>query len=329
MSLVIVDCALYRDGHAGRGDAQPRPARRAGPQRPQRLRVDGHARAHRDRPGRRRPGLRAPPARRRGRRRSPTSDPSSTSTTATSSPSCGRCPTTRTRRRSRPARSRSSSATTSSSRSGTAPGRSSRRYGTGSRTAPRCSPTARPPSSTPSRTRSSTPTSRLWRELQLDVDEVETSVFGDDIVDDSSRIYNLKREVLEFRRAVLPLVAVIGRLARRPRSCTSPRRAQPVLPRRRRPRAAGVGAAGVDGPAAVEHPAGPRRPGRPPAERGHAQDHGLGGDLRRADADRRHLRHELRAHAGAASGGTATGSPALHARGRIGLYRTFRKAGWL
>ena len=46
----------------------------------------------------------------------------------------------------------------------------------------------------------------------LDVDEVETSVFGDGVVDDSSRIYNLKREVLEFRRAVLPLVAVIARL---------------------------------------------------------------------------------------------------------------------
>ena len=49
-------------------------------------------------------------------------------------------------------------------------------------------------------------------ELQLDVDEMETSVFGDEVLDDSSRIYNLKREVLEFRRAVLPLVAVIGRL---------------------------------------------------------------------------------------------------------------------
>jgi magnesium transporter len=49
-------------------------------------------------------------------------------------------------------------------------------------------------------------------ELQLDLDEVETSVFGDNIVDDSSRIYNLKREVLEFRRAVLPLLAVIDQL---------------------------------------------------------------------------------------------------------------------
>ena len=49
-------------------------------------------------------------------------------------------------------------------------------------------------------------------QLQLDVDEVETSVFGDDVVDDSSRIYNLKREVLEFRRAVLPLTGVMSQL---------------------------------------------------------------------------------------------------------------------
>jgi magnesium transporter len=49
-------------------------------------------------------------------------------------------------------------------------------------------------------------------QLQLDVDEVEASVFGDDVVDDSSRIYNLKREVLEFRRAVQPLIPVIARL---------------------------------------------------------------------------------------------------------------------
>jgi magnesium transporter len=49
-------------------------------------------------------------------------------------------------------------------------------------------------------------------QLQLDVDEIESRVFDDEVSDDSSRIYNLKREVLEFRRAVVPLVTVIGRL---------------------------------------------------------------------------------------------------------------------
>jgi magnesium transporter len=48
--------------------------------------------------------------------------------------------------------------------------------------------------------------------LQRDVDEVEGNVFGDDVVDDSSVIYNLKREVLEFKRAVLPLGQALDRV---------------------------------------------------------------------------------------------------------------------
>jgi len=42
-------------------------------------------------------------------------------------------------------------------------------------------------------------------ELQVDVDEVELSVFSDTRGNDSERIYTLKREVAEFRRAVGPL----------------------------------------------------------------------------------------------------------------------------
>lgn len=42
-------------------------------------------------------------------------------------------------------------------------------------------------------------------ELQIDVDEIETSVFSADRTDDSNRIYVLKREIAEVRRAVLPL----------------------------------------------------------------------------------------------------------------------------
>ena len=42
-------------------------------------------------------------------------------------------------------------------------------------------------------------------ELQADVDEVEASVFSPDRTDDSVRIYTLKREIAEVRRAVLPL----------------------------------------------------------------------------------------------------------------------------
>ncbi len=41
--------------------------------------------------------------------------------------------------------------------------------------------------------------------LEIDVDEVETSVFSEQRTRDSARIYTLKREIAEVRRAVLPL----------------------------------------------------------------------------------------------------------------------------
>jgi magnesium transporter len=46
---------------------------------------------------------------------------------------------------------------------------------------------------------------QVARELEIDVEEVETSVFSDQLTSDSTRIYRLKREALEFRRAVVPL----------------------------------------------------------------------------------------------------------------------------
>ncbi|MBF4163092.1 magnesium and cobalt transport protein CorA [Nocardioides acrostichi] len=42
-------------------------------------------------------------------------------------------------------------------------------------------------------------------ELQVDVDEVEESVFSPERTNDSMRIYTLKREIAEVRRAVMPL----------------------------------------------------------------------------------------------------------------------------
>jgi magnesium transporter len=42
-------------------------------------------------------------------------------------------------------------------------------------------------------------------DLQTDVDEVETSVFSPERTSDSARIYTLKRELAEVRRAVMPL----------------------------------------------------------------------------------------------------------------------------
>jgi magnesium transporter len=49
--------------------------------------------------------------------------------------------------------------------------------------------------------------------LQEDVEEVEYSVFSPDRTDDSVRIYALKREIAEMRRAVLPLKEPMRQLA--------------------------------------------------------------------------------------------------------------------
>ena len=51
------------------------------------------------------------------------------------------------------------------------------------------------------------------QELEIDVQEVEGSVFSNVRTSDSSRIYRLKREALEFRRAVLPLREPVNRFA--------------------------------------------------------------------------------------------------------------------
>ncbi len=50
-------------------------------------------------------------------------------------------------------------------------------------------------------------------ELVVDVDEIEASVFSDQRTNDSARIYVLKREIAEVRRAVLPLRDPTARLA--------------------------------------------------------------------------------------------------------------------
>ena len=70
-------------------------------------------------------------------------------------------------------------------------------------------------------------------------------------------------------------------------------------------------------------------PHRGPPERGHAQDQRLGGHRPGPDRDRRHLRHELRAHARA---GWRYGYPAVLAviaAVCAGLWRLFRRNGWL
>jgi magnesium transporter len=50
------------------------------------------------------------------------------------------------------------------------------------------------------------------RYIDEDVDEIESQVFSADTADHSERIYKLKREIAEFRRAVLPLGIALQRL---------------------------------------------------------------------------------------------------------------------
>ncbi len=77
--------------------------------------------------------------------------------------------------------------------------------------------------------------------VEEDIEEVEQQVFAPDRSNAASRIYNLKREVIEFRRAVLPLVDPMSRLSSGEVPHVHEHDAA-VLPRRRRPRRPGVGA---------------------------------------------------------------------------------------
>jgi len=49
--------------------------------------------------------------------------------------------------------------------------------------------------------------------FERDVEELESAVFSHERTDDAGRIYQLKRELLEFKRAVVPLTAPLQRLA--------------------------------------------------------------------------------------------------------------------
>ena len=62
-------------------------------------------------------------------------------------------------------------------------------------------------------------------ELEIDVQEVEVSVFSNIRTSDSSRIYRLKRETLEFKRAVLPLREPINHFS----ASTMPEEARPYF----------------------------------------------------------------------------------------------------
>ena len=53
----------------------------------------------------------------------------------------------------------------------------------------------------------------VLEDLALDIDEVEADVFSGNRTNATERVYRLKREVLEFRRAIAPLTPPVERLA--------------------------------------------------------------------------------------------------------------------
>ena len=80
------------------------------------------------------------------------------------------------------------------------PGARGRAPAAGARAA-RCSTAARRRCCTRSPTRSSTTTATIALAVEEDIEEVEEQVFSPERSNDAARIYNLKREVIEFRRA--------------------------------------------------------------------------------------------------------------------------------
>ena len=166
--------------------------------------------------------------------------------------------------------------------------------------------------------------------IAVDLEEVEAEVFSGASSNPAERIYRLKREVLEFRRAVTPLIGPMQRLSSKQAGPAARPAHRGVLPRRPRPPAARRRAHRRLRRAAHQRPAGQRRADHDARQPGHAPHLGLGGDHRRADDGLRPLRHELQAHARAGvdlrlSGGRRRRCCAICAV----LYRKFKHTGWL
>ena len=159
------------------------------------------------------------------------------------------------------------------------------------------------------------------RGLQNDIDEIERAVFatehpdpvthktkhGAQSVNPVQRIYQLKREVIDFHHAAASLLDPLEVLSREKVPHVAPGPAG-VLPRRPRPpdplRRAGRGLRR----AVVQRADRAPHRGLDPAEQRHAQDLCVGRDRGGPHDDRGHLRHELRAHARAGAPAGATRS---------------------
>ena len=135
-------------------------------------------------------------------------------------------------------------------------------------------------------------------ELDSSIRETETDVFSPSPSNPSGRIYQLKRAVLDMHTAVAPLVPPLEKLA----TIEHPLIDVDIRPYFRDIHDHLLLASGrVEGfrELLTSVLAANLTQARRAPERGRAQDLGLGGDDRGANADQRDLRHELRAHAGA------------------------------
>ena len=152
-------------------------------------------------------------------------------------------------------------------------------------------------------------------ELETDVEEVEKSVFSPDRTQDSERIYGLKREALEVRRAVVPLRDPLIRFMHNDVAGLSAA-ATPFF-RDVADHLARVADTVDSSTSCWTARCRPPGPAEHPAERGHAEDLGLGRAAGRPDGGRRHLRDELRPHARAGLVARLPAGPADHGRGLV------------
>ena len=165
--------------------------------------------------------------------------------------------------------------------------------------------------------------------LEHDVREVERDVFSESREQPTKRIYLLIREVLDFLVALEPMSASVKKL--------TSAECMPWVHPEIVPLFRDVDDALSD---IVERGRtvhqllqnalhGEPHRGRAPAERGHAQDLGVGGHRHRADGRRRTVRHEPRRHPRSPSTGRLRHRQRLTLLVCFLLYQQFKTTGWL
>ena len=167
---------------------------------------------------------------------------------------------------------------------------------------------------------------KVAAELEVDVDEVEASVFSPVRTNDSVRIYTLKREIAEVRRAVLPLREPLRRLPRA--AVPASRGGSAVLPGRadHLVRAAET----IDTLDSLLSTAFDAHLARVSVQQNDdMRKISAGVGLCGAHPGRRDLRHELRPHARAALDFRLPVGAGADGASSLGAWSSFKRSGWL